>query len=117
MRTTDDNRFLIGGEDEDFVNTDKRDALLKKKADKLNNTMSKLLPNYNFRVDFGWAGTFGETKDGLPYIGKHPKFKNAYFVLGFGGNGITFSVIGMELVSTMLKGKSHELSEYFKFGR
>lgn len=117
MRTTDDNRFLIGGEDEDFVNADKRDALLKKKADKLAKTMTKLFPNYNFRVDFGWAGTFGETKDGLPYIGKHPDFKNAYFVLGFGGNGITFSAIGMTMVSDMLKGKTHELSEYFKFGR
>jgi len=117
MRTTDDNRFLIGGEDEDFVNADKRDALLKKKARKLEKTMTKLFPNYTFRVDFGWAGTFGETQDGLPYIGKHPDFKNAYFVLGFGGNGITFSVIGMDMVSAMLKGEKHELSEYFKFGR
>jgi glycine/D-amino acid oxidase-like deaminating enzyme len=40
------------------------------------------------------CGYFGETKDGLPYIGKHPNFPSAYFVLGF-GNGITFS-IGME---------------------
>lgn len=117
MRTTDDNRLLMGGEDEDFVNPDKRDSLLKKKTHKLNKTVSQLLPNYNFRVDFGWAGTFGETKDGLPYIGKHPDFKHAYFVLGFGGNGITFSVIGMEMVSEMLKGKTHELSKYFKFGR
>jgi hypothetical protein len=29
--------------------------------------------------------------------------------LGFGGNGITFSVIGMELVSEMLKNKKHPL--------
>ncbi|WP_027126626.1 NAD(P)/FAD-dependent oxidoreductase [Gelidibacter mesophilus] len=117
MRTTEDNRFLIGGEDEDFVDADKRDALLKKKADKLKKTMAKIFPKYHFRVDFGWAGTFGETKDGLPYIGKHADFKNAYFVLGFGGNGITFSAIGMHMVSAMLKGKTHELSEYFKFGR
>jgi hypothetical protein len=33
---------------------------------------------------------------------KHPNFPSAYFVLGF-INGITFSVIGMELVSEMLK--------------
>jgi len=117
LRTTDDNRLLIGGEDEDFVNAEKRDALLKKKAQKLKNTLVKLLPDYDFRIDFGWAGTFGETKDGLPYIGKHKDFKNAYFVLGFGGNGITFSVIGMEMVSEMMKGKTHELSKYFKFGR
>lgn len=117
VRTTDDNRLLMGGADEDFVDVNKRDALLNKKAKALKTTLSKLFPNYKFRVDFGWAGTFGETKDGLPYIGKHPDFKNAYFVLGFGGNGITFSVVGMAMVSAALKGKIHVLSEYFKFGR
>lgn len=117
MRTTDDNRILIGGEDEDFVDAGKRDALLEKKATKLRKTLGKYIPEYDMRVDFSWAGTFGETKDGLPYISEHPNFPSAYFVLGFGGNGITFSVIGMELVSAFLKGKTHELSEYFRFGR
>lgn len=117
MRTTDDNRLLIGGEDEDFVNAEKRDELLNQKSDKLTKYLKKILPNSDFRMDFVWAGTFGETKDGLPYIGKHPDLKNAYFVLGFGGNGITFSVIGMELVSAMLKNRKHPLQEYFRFGR
>lgn len=79
--------------------------------------VENILPKYNFRVYSGWAGTFSETKDGLPCIGKHPNFKNAYFVLEFGGNGITFSAIGMAMVSAMLKDQPHELSEYFKFGR
>ena len=117
MRTTDDNRLLIGGADEDFINAEKRDALLNEKSGKLTKYLKKILPNYDFRMDFVWAGTFGETKDGLPYIGKHPNFPSAYFVLGFGGNGITFSVIGMELVSAMLKNKKHSLAEYFKFRR
>lgn len=117
MRTTDDNRLLIGGEDEDFVNAEKRDELLNQKSDKLTKYLKKILPNYDFRMDFVWAGTFGETKDGLPYIGKHPNFKSAYFVLGFGGNGITFSVIGMDLVSQMLKNEKHPLQEYFRFRR
>lgn len=117
MRTTDDNRVLIGGEDEEFLNTSKRDALLPEKEVKLSKYLKKIFPNYDFRTDFGWAGTFGETKDGLPYIGEHPDFPNAYFVLGFGGNGITFSVIGMEMISNMLKGKSHSLEKVFGFGR
>lgn len=117
MRTTDDNRILIGGEDEDFVDAKKRDALLDKKAKKLQKTLKKHIPEYDMRIDFSWAGTFGETKDGLPYIGEHPDFPNSYFVLGFGGNGITFSVIGMEMVSKFLRKQPHELSEYFRFGR
>lgn len=117
MRTTDDGRLLIGGEDEDFVNATKRDALLQQKSQKLEKKIEKMFPGYDFRTDFVWAGTFGETKDGLPYIGTHKDFPGAYFVLGFGGNGITFSVIGMDMVSDMLKGKKHLLSKYFKFGR
>ncbi len=117
MRTTDDGRLLIGGEDEDFVSATKRDQLLNKKSQKLGKQVEKMFPGYDFRTDFVWAGTFGETKDGLPYIGTHKEFPGAYFVLGFGGNGITFSVIGMDMVADMLKGKKHPLSKYFKFGR
>lgn len=117
MRTTDDNRVLIGGEDEDFVDSIKRDSLLDDKSKKLSKKLKTLLPNYNFKTDFVWAGTFGETKDGLPYIGTHSDFPNSYFVLGFGGNGITFSVIGMNVIQEMLKDKEHPLQKHYRFGR
>lgn len=106
MRTTDDNRILIGCEDEKFVNAKKRDSLLHEKENKLVKKLDKYLPGNNFRTDFVWAGTFGETKDGLPYIGEHPNFPSAYFVLGFGGNGITFSVIEWQWLPTFSKVKS-----------
>ncbi|MCQ4141477.1 FAD-binding oxidoreductase [Chryseobacterium sp. EO14] len=117
MRTTDDGRLLIGGGDEDFYDAKKRDSILDKKEKEILKTLKKIKPDYHFYTDFVWAGTFGETKDGLPYIGEHQDFKNSYFILGFGGNGITFSVTGMEMVSQFMKGKKHLLSKYFKFGR
>lgn len=117
MRSTDDGRLLIGGGDEDFSDAGKRDAILDKKEKAILNILRKIKPGYHFYTDFVWAGTFGETKDGLPYIGEHKKFKNSYFVLGFGGNGITFSVTGMEMASLFMKGKKHPLSRHFKFGR
>lgn len=117
MRTTDDHRMLIGGEDEEFYNPEKRDEMLTKKAKILEQKFHKNFPKFTFREDFAWAGTFGSTKDGLPYIGTHKDFKNSYFVLGFGGNGITFSVTGMEMVSDWLHNKHHLLEKYFAFGR
>ena len=117
MRSTDDGRMLIGGEDEPFQNPVKRDQLIASKEKKLVKSFEKYLPGTTFYTDFSWAGTFGETKDGLPYIGTHKDFKNSYFVLGFGGNGITFSVTGMEMVSDWLSGKKHYLTKWFKFGR
>ena len=117
MRTTDDHRMLIGGEDEEFSNPRKRDEMLHKKATKLTQAFHKNFPDFKFKEDFAWAGTFGATKDGLPYIGVHKDFKNAYFVLGFGGNGITFSVTGMQMVADWLHQKKNPLSKYFAFGR
>ncbi|MBW7676746.1 NAD(P)/FAD-dependent oxidoreductase [Chryseobacterium chendengshani] len=117
MRSTDDERLLIGGGDEDFSNAQKRDLLLDKKEKSILKFMKRINPDYQFYPDFVWAGTFGETKDGLPYIGTHDHFKNSYFVLGFGGNGITFSVTGMEMASAFMKNIKHPLAEYFKFGR
>lgn len=117
MRSTDDNRILMGGGDEDFRDPEKRDQLLTQKEKEIIKIYDKVLPSQPFYTDFVWAGTFGETKDGLPYIGEHKKFKNSYFVLGFGGNGITFSVTGMEMAAKFMKNKKHPLTEYFKFGR
>lgn len=117
LRTTDENRILIGGEDENFKSAIKRDALLDRKSNKLQKLFSKLMPNQAFYEDFSWCGTFGETKDGLPYIGEHPKFPNSYFCLGFGGNGITFSVIGAKIIADSLQGKDNLLQYFFRFGR
>jgi hypothetical protein len=55
------------------------------------------------------AGTLARPKmDCL--IGKHPIFQVLILFWAL-GNGITFSVIGMELVSEMLKNKKHPLAE------
>ena len=117
FRCTADNRLLIGGEDEPFVDARRRDALLNEKSEKLEQQVNRLLPDMDFVTDFSWAGTFGETIDGLPYIGAHPDFPHSYFVLGFGGNGISFSAIGMEMVQSMLEKTTHPLDYYFRFGR
>ncbi|WP_407533124.1 NAD(P)/FAD-dependent oxidoreductase [Elizabethkingia anophelis] len=117
LRTTDDGRILIGGEDEAFRDPEKRDSLITDKEQKLLHSFQKYLPLTEFQSDFAWAGTFGTTKDGLPYIGEHKDFLNTYFVLGFGGNGITFSVVGMEMVSSWLKEEKHKLTEWFRFHR
>ena len=74
MRTTDDNRLLIGGGDESFRNPIKRDALINKKEKEILKILGKIKSDYEFYTDFTWAGTFGETKDGLPYIGEHKDF-------------------------------------------
>lgn len=117
MRSTSDGRLLVGGEDVSFKNAARRDRLIDKKEEKLTEQVKKLAPGVDFIPDLSWAGTFGVTKDSLPYIGTHTSFPNSYFVLGFGGNGITFSVMGTQIISDALAGRPNRFLSHFRFHR
>ena len=117
MRTTDDGRLLIGGEDSATNFPFFQQKIKERKAAKLVKKVKTILPGVEFVEDFNWGGTFGTTKDGLPYIGKSPEYDNALFVLGFGGNGITFSIQAMVIIIDLLENKTNVLAEYYRFGR
>lgn len=117
MRSTDDGRLLIGGEDAHIRHTFFQNKIKERKSRKLQRMLAKLVPGISFTEDFSWAGMFGTTKDGLPYIGESPEFPGALFVLGFGGNGIIFSVQGMKIITDLLEGKKSELAHCYRFGR
>jgi glycine/D-amino acid oxidase-like deaminating enzyme len=117
MRTTADNRIIIGGRDEMFFDAAKRDKLIRKKEKQLVNDFGKIFPHIPFKPEFSWTGTFGSTIDGLPFIGPYPKLPNSYFALGFGGNGITFSVIAAQILASLITGKINKDAGIFSFGR
>jgi glycine/D-amino acid oxidase-like deaminating enzyme len=117
LRTTADNRIIVGGEDEDFINPHKRDALINTKVKILVRKFGLLFPDVPLKVAYAWAGTFGETKDGLAYIGPDRSLPHAYFVLGYGGNGITYSVIAAEIIRDDFLGRRNRDAAIFKFGR
>ncbi len=117
MRTTKDSRILMGGLDDEFYNPEKRDEQISIKAKMLRKKFSALFPDLDFKIDFKWAGTFAGSKDGLPYIGSISQKPNTYFALGFGGNGITFSVIAAQLITDILLGKKNRDSSIFSFDR
>ncbi len=117
MRTTPDSRLLIGGRDEVFSSAEKRDAILPTKVQELIKDFKKLYPSIVFKPDFSWCGTIASTKNGLPFIGEYKKLPNSYFALGFGGNGITFSLIAAEILKDLIIGKKNNDIELFSFKR
>jgi glycine/D-amino acid oxidase-like deaminating enzyme len=117
LRTTKDKRILIGGKDEKFLNASNRDSKIYAKTKLLEKSFAKLFPGIIFKTDFQWAGTFATTKDGLPYIGKILQRPHTYFALGFGGNGITYSLIAAQAITQSILGKKHEALKLFSFHR
>lgn len=117
FRGTADNRVIAGGGDEKFKNATKRDALLNKKWDFLTKHFKRYFPGIDFTPDYIWAGTFGETEDGLPYLGRPNPEINEHYVLGFGGNGITYSVMAMDAILDSLNHRDHIFLTDYGFDR
>jgi glycine/D-amino acid oxidase-like deaminating enzyme len=97
-RTTGDGRVVMGGADRPFATAQQRRRLLLRQTRRVESQFRRLFPAIRFDVDWRWGGTFGDTEDGLPYIGTVRQFRNGYFALGYGGNGITFSWIAANLL-------------------
>jgi glycine/D-amino acid oxidase-like deaminating enzyme len=116
MRATVDGRVICGGEDEDFVDEETRDGLLATKTRTIATKLKRLFPDLDTTAEFAWTGCFGTTTTGLPYIGELPGHPGIFAVLGFGGNGITFSQIASEIMATTIAGRKDTDAKLFAFG-
>ena len=106
FRMANDGRLIVGGEDEADPTAHEDKAKLKRKCETITGKLRRLLPRLEFEIDYSWAGAFGESTTGLPSIGPVPGLDHAWAVMGFGGNGITYSVIASEIVAAEVRGGS-----------
>jgi glycine/D-amino acid oxidase-like deaminating enzyme len=118
LRATGDGRLAIGGEDDAIDIPARRDAMVERKAARLRKRVASLFPDLPLPPAFAWAGTFAETADGLPFFGPHPQHgPRVSFAMAYGGNGITYSALGADMIAAALTGKPHPLRELFAFAR
>jgi glycine/D-amino acid oxidase-like deaminating enzyme len=117
LRTTSDQRDMIGGEDDhDLTHLGNVDRVDQKRR-MLEARFHEFYPDRDFNTAAAWAGVFETTPNGLPYIGPHRRFPHALFSLGYGGNGITFSVIAADLLRDQILGKPNPDATIFRFDR
>jgi glycine/D-amino acid oxidase-like deaminating enzyme len=116
-RKTADGRAIIGGADTPFSDDHEEEGVLRERADRLIHRFALLFPAIEFLPACAWAGTFGETSDGLAYIGMTPGRECEYFALGYGGNGITFSQIAARLIVDLFLRRPNDDAAVFRFGR
>ena len=118
LRSTGDGRLLVGGEDDSVDIPKRRDARVEKKARTLVKRVAEAFPGMELTPAFAWAGTFAETADGLPFFGPHPQHGNrVHFAMAYGGNGITYSMVGAGLLRALIERRRHRLSALFGFQR
>jgi glycine/D-amino acid oxidase-like deaminating enzyme len=100
-----------------FADETLRDDLIADKSARIAQKLSHMFPHLDTRPEFSWTGSFGTTSTGLPYIGAIPRHPRIHAVMGYGGNGITFSQIASEIVSAAIKGSDDTDARLFAFNR
>jgi glycine/D-amino acid oxidase-like deaminating enzyme len=116
-RRTEDGRAIIGGYDEPFRDPRSRDALLPAKSAALLRRLRALFPEIQAETAYAWSGTFAETPDSLPYVGVSPDNPRAYVALGYGGNGIIFSMLAAGIIRDLHLGEPNPAIALFGFDR
>ncbi|MFX3617622.1 MAG: NAD(P)/FAD-dependent oxidoreductase [Sporolactobacillus sp.] len=101
LRTTVDNRIIAGGFDQEKSEAPAADEI-SKQASRLKKELDTLFPMLPIEIDYAWGALFGESTDNLPYIGRHPRQKNIYYLLGYGGNGTVYSMLGSLILRDLL---------------
>ena len=117
MRTTVDGRIVAGGLDEKIEQPLHSGQERRKRSENLHNQLKALFPELQAPIEFEWSATFGESRDGLPFIGADPAWKNVYYCLGYGGNGSVYSMIAAHLLRDLIRGDEHPLTEIVKLDR
>jgi glycine/D-amino acid oxidase-like deaminating enzyme len=116
LRTTSDGRILLGGEDSPFSRRHESERLLRRKTSTLMKRLGALVPGIRAEPAYSWAGVFGESRDGLPYVGPASD-ENLWYALGYGGNGITFGIVAACLLRDRWTGKPNRDATLFRFDR
>jgi glycine/D-amino acid oxidase-like deaminating enzyme len=117
LRTTQDRRIVAGGLDVDKPETPQSEEWINNRAERIRNEVEKLFPMLNIKVAYAWGAAFGESVDNLPFIGKHPSKDRIYYLLGYGGNGTVYSMLGSVILRDLIIGRPNDDAEIVKLDR
>jgi len=102
LRTTPDNRIIIGGLDESTYIAEERDRHLLSKKDQLMLELSRRFPEIKAEAEFSLAAFYGGTHDGLPILGIYDEFPRCIFLNAYGDNGLVYSMVLARILRDML---------------
>ncbi|KGX93835.1 FAD-dependent oxidoreductase [Pontibacillus halophilus JSM 076056 = DSM 19796] len=118
LRTTADNRIIVGGKDDQNPHAEYRERHLLGKRDALLKELTTLFPKLQgVRAEYAWGATFGSTHDGFPLVGPQPEFPRSFFALGYGGNGTVYATIAADLIVSFITKGDHPDATLFSFYR
>ena len=118
IRWMEDDRILIGGGDQAATSARTREAVLVQRTGQLMYELSTMYPEISGLMPaYGWELAYGDTADGLPYIGPHRNFPHHLFAFGGRSDSITGAFLAARILVRAVQGEPDKTDEVFAFTR
>jgi len=118
IRWTPDQRLIVSGADQYETPARTRDGVLVQRTGQLMYELLMLYPAISgLRPQYGWQLPYGETADGLMYIGPHRNYPHHLFALGGGGDTISGAFVAARILSRAARGQIDKADEVFGWTR
>jgi glycine/D-amino acid oxidase-like deaminating enzyme len=116
VRWTRDNRLLVTGAAQDITPTRKREAVLVQRTGQLMYELLMMNPAISgLQPEYGWDGSYGETADGIMYIGPHRNYPRHLF--GLGGNSLSGAFLAARVLARAASGEPDQHDDVFGWTR
>jgi glycine/D-amino acid oxidase-like deaminating enzyme len=116
VRWTRDNRLVVAGAEQDETPARKRDAVLVQRTGQLMYELLMMNPAISgLRPEYGWDASYGETADGIMYIGPHRNYPRHLF--GLGGDSLTGAFLAARVLTRAATGKPDKHDGIFGWTR
>lgn len=118
LHWTADHRALVGGGDQDAQPAKRREAVLVQRTGQLMYELLKMYPEISGLLpEYGWEAQYGETADGLMYIGPHRNYPRHLFALGGDGTSITGAFLAARILTRSIQGQAQKGDDVFGWTR
>jgi len=118
VRWTPDQRLIVSGADQDETPARTRDAVLVQRTGQLMYELLMLYPAISgLQPQYGWQLPYGETADGLMYIGPHRNYPHHLFALGGGGDTISGAFVAARILTRAVRGQTEKADDVFGWTR
>ncbi len=116
VRWTRDDRLLVSGAAQDETPVRKRDAVLVQRTGQLMYELLMMNPAISgLQPEYGWDGSYGETTDGIMYVGPHRNYPRHLFALG--GDSLSGAFLAARILVRAVNGEADKHDEVFGWTR
>jgi glycine/D-amino acid oxidase-like deaminating enzyme len=115
---THDERLIVAGGDQNETPVRMRPAVLAQRTGQLMYEVLKKYPVISgLQPEYGWEVVYGQTADGLMYIGPHRNYPHHLFALGGGATSVTGAFVAARMLVRAVQDKVEKADEVFGWTR